>query len=235
MHRHALFGVIAMSLTSMFGAACGRAAEAGELPDPKTDLQAPATQPAAGDAAATQPAATVVLAGGCFWCTEAVFEQLAGVSDVESGYAGGEAETANYKAVTTGRTGHAEAIRITYDPAVISYGQLLKVFFSTAHDPTQLNRQGADVGTQYRSAIFFASDDEQRVAKAYIEQLNEAVFDGKIVTTLEPLDAFYPAEAYHQDYAEANPDQGYIRGVAKPKVDKTRKVHKDKLKDKRGE
>jgi methionine-S-sulfoxide reductase len=168
---------------------------------------------------------TAVFAGGCFWCTEAAFEQLAGVLDVESGYAGGAAETANYKAVCGGNTGHAEAIRITYDPAKISFDQLLAVFFD-AHDPTQLNRQGNDAGTQYRSAIFFADDVQRQAAQAKINQLNAAkAFPRPIVTTLEPLTTFYPAEDYHQDYARLNPDQPYIQAVSMPKVCKVRDKH----------
>jgi len=162
------------------------------------------------------------LAGGCFWCTEAAFEQLAGVLDVTSGYAGGSAETANYKAVCGGDTGHAEAIRITYDPAQISYDQLLDVFFD-AHDPTQLNRQGNDTGTQYRSAIFYASDEERRAAETKIAQLNASKhFPRPIATTLEPLREFFPAEDYHQDYARNNPGQPYIQSVSIPKVCKVR-------------
>jgi methionine-S-sulfoxide reductase len=168
---------------------------------------------------------TAVLAGGCFWCTEAAFEQLEGVVDVTSGYAGGGAETANYRAVCGGDTGHAEAIRISYDPAKISYEQLLDVFFD-AHDPTQLNRQGNDVGTQYRSAIFYANDAEKRAAETKIRQLNEAkYFTRPIVTTLEPLREFFPAEDYHQDYARNNPGQPYIQAVSIPKVCKVREKH----------
>jgi peptide-methionine (S)-S-oxide reductase len=173
----------------------------------------------------------IVLAGGCFWCTEAVFRQIDGVSSVVSGYAGGEAATANYEAVCSGRTGHAEAIRITYDPAKVSYGMLLKVFFATAHDPTQLNRQGNDVGTQYRSAIFHASEEERAAAAAYIALLDAAkVFPAGIATTLEPLKTFYVAEAYHQDYAARNPFQPYITAVSAPKVAKTRKLFAERLK-----
>ena len=173
---------------------------------------------------------TAVLAGGCFWCTEAAFEQLEGVLDVTSGYAGGNAETANYRAVCGGDTGHAEAIRITYDPGRITYEQLLDVFFD-AHDPTQLNRQGADIGTQYRSAIFYANDEERRVAQARIDQLNVSrAFPRPIVTTLEPLTVFYPAEDYHQDYASQNPEQPYIQSVSMPKVCKVREKHAALLK-----
>jgi peptide methionine sulfoxide reductase msrA/msrB len=174
----------------------------------------------------------VVLAGGCFWCTEAAYEQLEGVTDVESGYSGGEEKTANYKAVCTGRTGHAEAIRVSYDPEKISFEQLLDVFFD-AHDPTTLNRQGADKGTQYRSAIFYASDKEKEKAEAKIKELNDKkAFPNKIVTKLEPLEAFYPAEDYHQDYARLNPLQPYVQGVSYPKVCKVREKHAKLLKDK---
>ncbi|HKD37633.1 MAG TPA: bifunctional methionine sulfoxide reductase B/A protein [Pirellulales bacterium] len=168
---------------------------------------------------------TAVFAGGCFWCTEAAFEQLDGVLDVTSGYSGGKRETADYESVCTGRTGHAEAIRITYDPAKISYDTLLDVFFD-AHDPTQLNRQGADVGTQYRSAIFYANESERRAAETKIRQLNESHhFSSPIVTTLEPLVEFFPAEGYHQDYARNNPMQPYIQAAAIPKACKVREKH----------
>jgi methionine-S-sulfoxide reductase len=166
--------------------------------------------------------ATATFAGGCFWCTEAAFEQLDGVLDVTSGYIGGSADTANYKAVCSGNTGHAEAIRITYDPARISFEQLLSVFFD-AHDPTQLNRQGNDIGTQYRSAIFYADDNQRQAAEAKIRELTAAnAFARPIVTTLESASTFYPAEDYHQDYARLNPDQPYIQAVSVPKVCKVR-------------
>ena len=180
-----------------------------------------------------QATATAVFAGGCFWCTEAAFEQLEGVLDVESGYSGGSSETANYRRVCDGDTGHAEAIRVIYDPARISYGRLLDVFFD-AHDPTQLNRQGNDVGTQYRSAIFYSDDGQKRGAESKIERLTAArAFPKPIVTTLEPLEAFYPAEAYHQDYARHNPDQPYIQYHALPKVCKIREKHPDLVSEKR--
>ena len=170
---------------------------------------------------------TATLAGGCFWCTEAAFEQLDGVLDVTSGYTGGSAETANYRAVCGGDTGHAEAIQITYDPAKIRYEQLLDVFFD-AHDPTQLNRQGNDIGTQYRSAIFYTSDEEKRAAETKIRELTEQrAFSKPIVTTLEPLGEFYPAEDYHQDYARNNPGQPYIQAVSTPKACKVREKHAD--------
>ncbi|MFA6109577.1 MAG: bifunctional methionine sulfoxide reductase B/A protein [Candidatus Latescibacterota bacterium] len=175
--------------------------------------------------------ATAVFAGGCFWCTEVVFEELAGVVDAESGYTGGTAETANYKAVCTGRTGHAESIRISYDPARISYEQLLQVFFAT-HDPTSLNRQGEDVGTQYRSAIFYASEEERELAAAFIEDLQATgSYRQPIVTTLEPLTGWYPAETYHQSFVCLNPTQRYVRAVALPKVAKVRERFKSMLKE----
>lgn len=171
-----------------------------------------------------------VLAGGCFWCTEAAFEQLNGVSDVESGYTGGSRDTANYPAVCTGVTGHAEAIRVTYDPSTISYDQLLTVFFD-AHDPTTLNAQGHDHGTQYRSAIFFANDEEKKAAEDKIAQLTAShAFKKKIVTSLEPLKEFYPAEVYHQDYARLNPNQPYIMATSTPKACKVRDKHPELMK-----
>jgi peptide-methionine (S)-S-oxide reductase len=175
---------------------------------------------------------SIVLAGGCFWCTEAVYAQLEGVLSVRPGYAGGSAETANYEDVCTGITGHAEAIEIRFDPQRITLGQILKVFFSIAHDPTQLDRQGADVGTQYRSAIFHASESQRRIAEAYLRQIAAAqLFDAPLATTLEPLGHFYIAEQHHHDYARRYPWQPYIRAVAAPKVEKLRAVHADKLKE----
>lgn len=184
------------------------------------------------DPAAKQPVlAEAVFAGGCFWCVEAVFEELDGVIEAVSGYAGGTAETANYQAVCTGKTGHAEAVRIIYDPARIAFEDLLRVHFAT-HDPTTLNRQGNDVGPQYRSAIFYSSEQEKQIAMAFIDDLTEQkVFDRPIVTTLEPLEKFYPAEAYHQNYVCENPMQGYVRAIALPKVEKVRKQFKDMLKE----
>ena len=175
--------------------------------------------------------ARIVLGGGCFWCTEAVYRELEGVLAVKPGYAGGTARTADYKSVCSGRTDHAEVIEVTYDPARISLGQILKLFFSIAHDPTQKDRQGADVGRQYRSAIFYADEEQRRIAQAYIEQIDAAkLFDAPIRTTLEPLEAFYDAEDYHFDYAARNPFQPYIRMVAAPKVSKLREVHGKLLK-----
>jgi len=186
------------------------------FPDPAIDLQRTATK---GKQAA-------VFAGGCFWCTEAVFEQLAGVEKVVSGYSGGDAATAQYKAVSEGRTEHAEAIEITYDSSRITYGQLLKIFFSVAHDPTQLNRQGPDYGKQYRSAIFYVNADQRRIAEAYIEQLSQAkVFPGPIVTQVVSLKAFYTAEKYHQDFVKNNAGHPYVVVNAVPKLQKLKKLY----------
>lgn len=173
----------------------------------------------------------VVLAGGCFWCVEAVFLTLNGVHGVVSGYCGGDAQSANYDAVCTGQTGHAEAVQIEYDPAVISFGELLRVFFSVVHDPTQLDRQGNDRGPQYRSAIFYATPEQRQVAEDYIRQIDEAgVFADPVVTRLEPLEDFYVAEEYHQNFAGKHPRQPYIMAVAEPKLKKVREVYPDRLK-----
>jgi peptide-methionine (S)-S-oxide reductase len=169
--------------------------------------------------AATQGKATAVFAGGCFWGTQAVFERVKGVIETTAGYSGGSASTAHYSAVTTETTGHAESVRVVYDPSKITYGQLLRIFFSVAHDPTQLNRQGNDVGPSYRSVIFYADEDQHRVAEEYIKQLDAAhVFSRPIVTQVVPLKAFYAAEGYHQDYALKNPDNPYIEVCDRPKI-----------------
>ncbi len=176
------------------------------------------------DAAPAAGLQSAVLAGGCFWGIEAVFEHVKGVTSVTSGYAGGSARTATYDQVGTGTTGHAESVRITFDPSQISYGRLLHVFFAVAHDPTQRNRQGPDVGTQYRSAIFHTTEEQKRVAQAYIDQLNRAkTFPRPIVTEVVALDRFYPAEAYHQDYAVHHPNQPYIVIHDLPKVERLRR------------
>ncbi len=175
---------------------------------------------------------TIVLAGGCFWCTEAVYRQLDGVLSVRPGYAGGAEQTANYQAVCSGETGHAEAIEIRFDPSRVALGQILKIFFSIAHDPTQLNRQGADIGTQYRSAIFYSNEAQRQLAAHYIRQIDATrVFDAPVATTLEPLERFFEAEQYHHDYAARNPSQPYIRAVAVPKVEKLRAAHGEMLKE----
>ena len=200
-HTLLLAGVAATS-------ACVASSKPVGLPDPKID---------APRAAGKEQ--TAVFAGGCFWGVEAVFEHTKGVKRVESGYAGGSASTAQYELVGSGRTGHAESVRIVYDPAQVSYGQLLKVFFSVAHNPTELNRQGPDSGTQYRSEVFTTSDMQRKIAAAYIAQLDTAKrFAQPIVTKVEPLKAFYPAEDYHQDYARLNPNQPYIVINDAPKV-----------------
>ncbi|MBR9871496.1 MAG: peptide-methionine (S)-S-oxide reductase MsrA [Gammaproteobacteria bacterium] len=179
----------------------------------------------------SEGSAHVVLAGGCFWCVEAVFLAIDGVTRVESGYAGGAADTANYEAVCTGSTGHAEVIDVHYDPAKVGFGELLRVFFSVAHDPTQLNRQGNDVGTQYRSAVFYETEEQKALTEAYIQKLNESgVYSAPVVTSVEPLEAFYPAEAHHQNFAARNPWQPYIMAVAVPKMEKLAAAWPDRLK-----
>lgn len=189
-----------------------------QFPEPAADA------PAAGEGVA-------VLAGGCFWCVEAVYLQLAGVRSVTSGYAGGTAETADYETVCSGRTGHAEAVEVRYDRSALSYGQLLKVFFSIAHDPTTRDRQGSDVGRQYRSAIFYADAEQRAIATAYVAQLDAAkVFDRPIVTEIVPLEHFYEAETYHQNYAARNSGEPYIAFTALPKVRKLRQYYPDHLK-----
>lgn len=181
------------------------------LADPTIDLPKPTAQ----------QSKTVVLAGGCFWGLEGVFEKLKGVSNVVSGYSGGKKETAMYDRVSTGKTGHAESVEITYDPEQISYGQLLKIFFAIAHDPTQIDRQGNDIGPEYRSAIFYANAEEQKVAQAYIEKLNQSkVFAQPIATQLTALDRFYPAENYHQDFMRRNPDYPYVVVHDLPKIER---------------
>jgi peptide-methionine (S)-S-oxide reductase len=188
---------------------------------------------AIGRAASPIPAATTdvplaarsgkevaVFAGGCFWGVQSVFQRVKGVRQTVAGYSGGSPKTATYKQVITETTGHAESVEVTYDPSLITYGQLLRVYFSVAHDPTELNRQGPDVGSSYRSAIFYANEEQRRLANAYIAQLNELkVFHGPIVTEVTPLKAFYRAEDYHQDYAYYNPDNPYIQVCDRPKIE----------------
>jgi peptide-methionine (S)-S-oxide reductase len=205
--------VIALALATSLPRASGRSGAAATkvlLPNPGVD------EPLAGRSGGE----TMVVAGGCFWGVQAVYASVRGVVSSTSGYAGGSQATADYETVSSGRTGHAESVRVVFDPSKISYGQLLKIFFSVAHDPTQLNQQGPDVGTQYRSAIFYADAAQQKVAKAYIEQLGAAkVFRDKIVTEVAPLTKFYEAEAYHQDYFFSHPLQPYILINDKPKVE----------------
>ena len=202
--------------------ACSVATATVAIPDPVIDAPL----------ASAKGEQTAVVAGGCFWGIEAVFEHVKGVIDVKSGYAGGAANTAHYETVSSGRTGHAESVRIKYDPSQISYGKLLKIFFSVAHDPTQLNRQGPDTGTQYRSAVFCSDDEQKRIAQAYIDQLNEAkVFGRTIVTEVAVGTAFYQAEAYHQDYARIHPNDSYIMVNDLPKVANLRKQFPDLYKN----
>jgi peptide-methionine (S)-S-oxide reductase len=207
----AALGALAIAL---FGAAPSRAAEdAVIIPAPAQDVQA------------SDGIQTAVIAGGCFWGVQGVFQHTAGVVNAVSGYAGGSKATADYSMVSTGTTGHAESVEIKYDPKKISYGKLLQIFFSVAHDPTQLNRQGPDSGTQYRSAIFTTSDEQKKVADAYIAELNDAkVFKKPIVTKIVPLQGFYPAEAYHQDYLTLHPNQPYIAYNDIPKVENLKKL-----------
>ena len=203
--------VIAVSAWAYLGSSAA-AENAVKLPPPTLD-----TPPSAQAAPATRE--TAVFAGGCFWGVQAVFQHTRGVLNAVSGYAGGQKETASYASIGSGRTGHAESVQITYDPKQISYGKLLQIYFSVAHDPTQLNRQGPDSGTQYRSAVFYQDTSQKQVAERYIAQLDAAkVFTGKIVTQLTPLTAFYPAEAYHQDYATRNPRSPYIARFDLPKI-----------------
>jgi peptide-methionine (S)-S-oxide reductase len=204
--------VFATSATSGSGAAARSAARAAKAPIPSPSVDEPIASKSGSE--------TMVVAGGCFWGVQAVFKSVRGVMSATSGYAGGSKQSADYETVSTGRTGHAESVRVVFDPARVSYGQLLKIFFSVAHDPTQLNQQGPDVGTQYRSAIFYADAMQQKIAKAYVEQLDAAkVFHGKIVTEIAPLSKFYEAEAYHQDYFFNHPMQPYIVFNDKPKVE----------------
>jgi peptide-methionine (S)-S-oxide reductase len=197
-----------------FAVAPSRAAEeAVIIPAPTTDVQ-----PASG-------IQTAVIAGGCFWGVQGVFQHTAGVVNAVSGYAGGSKATADYNMVSMGTTGHAESVEIKYDPKKISYGKILQIFFSVVHDPTQLNRQGPDSGTQYRSAIFTTDDEQRKVAEAYIAQLNAAkVYKKPIVTKVGPLEAFFPAEAYHQDYLTLHPNQPYIAFNDIPKVENLKKI-----------
>ena len=199
--------------------ACGTAtASVTAIPDPTVDASLTSTK---GEQ-------TAVLAGGCFWGVDAVFKHVKGVIKVTSGYSGGAANTAQYETVSGGDTGHAESVRIVYDPSQISYGRLLKVFFSVAHDPTELNRQGPDTGTQYRSAIFYGDEEQKRITEAYIDQLNTAkVFRGRIVTRVTAFKSFYEAESYHQDYLANHPDEPYIVINDQPKVENLRKLLPD--------
>jgi len=211
--------VMFLTVTLAGVTACS-AADRASISIPNPALDAPI--------AATKTGQTAVVAGGCFWGIQAVFQHVKGVISATSGYSGGSAKTAEYELVSTGETGHAESVKITYDPSQITYGHLLRIFFSVAHDPTQLNRQGPDAGTQYRSSIFYGSDEQKRIAEAYITQLEKAkVFPRPIVTQVVPLKGFYPAEAYHQDYAAHHPNSPYIVYNDAPKVDHLREQFPD--------
>jgi peptide-methionine (S)-S-oxide reductase len=204
--------------TLLAATACNAKAGRTPVPSPALDAKrasAPAQQ-------------TAVVAGGCFWGIQAVFQHVKGVISATSGYSGGSAKTAEYEEVSTGETGHAESVQIVFDPSQITYGELLRVFFSVAHDPTELNRQGPDEGTQYRSVIFYGNDEQKQIAEAYIAQLGKAgVFPHRIVTQVVPLQAFYPAEAYHQNYAAMHPTQPYIMFNDAPKVEHLRQEFPD--------
>lgn len=206
--------VVGLFLLGIFFVGYKRMAAAGAT------TRGPIPVPAQDEPLAQHPGSeTAVFAGGCFWGTQSVFQRVKGVTHTEAGYAGGSAHTATYDQVTTETTGHAESVQVTFDPAKITYGTLLRIFFAVAHDPTTLNRQGPDVGTSYRSAIFYSGEEQHKVAAAYIQQLDSAkVFNGKIVTELTPLKGFYKAEDYHQDYATKNPNNPYIQICDVPKT-----------------
>ena len=225
------FGFLSGFIVSLAGAltlSCDQPASAAG----KAELPRPALELASDEQFKEGETREAVFGGGCFWCVEGVFEQLEGVKEAVSGYAGGTKETANYEAVCTGRTGHAEVVKVVYDPSKITFAQLLMAWFAT-HDPTTKNRQGNDVGPQYRSAIFYRDEEQRKVAEAYVAQLEKAkVFPRPIVTTLEPLKegGFFVAEEYHQNYVACNPGNPYVRGVALPKVKKVREAFKDQVK-----
>jgi peptide-methionine (S)-S-oxide reductase len=204
------YRALAVFLMVMLAGIAGNAGDrAAAFPNPTVDTTL----------ATSKSKQTAVLAGGCFWGMQAVFQHVKGVISATSGYSGGEASTAHYERVSEGDTGHAESVKIVYDPSKVTFGQLLRVYFSVAHDPTELNRQGPDVGNQYRSSIFYANDEQKQIAEAYIAQLDKArVFPSSIVTVVVPLRAFYPAEGYHQDYATLHPDNPYIVYNDAPKV-----------------
>src|ERR1700731_4524151 len=203
----------ALAITTFMVAPSRAAEDAVIIPAPRVDVQA------------SDGVQTAVLAGGCFWGVQGVFQHTAGVVNAVSGYAGGSKASADYNIVSTGTTGHAESVQIKYDPKKISYGKILQIFFSVAHDPTQLNRQGPDSGTQYRSAIFTTNDEQKKVTESYIAQLNAAkVYRKPIVTKVGPLEGFYQAEAYHQDYLTLNPTQPYIAYNDIPKVENLKKL-----------
>lgn len=208
-----LIALLSLGFLCFYAAMTSTAATA--LPNPTVD----------DTLAPTKGHSKLILAGGCFWGVQAVFQHVKGVKDVTSGYSGGTVKNPTYEMVETGRTGHAESVEIVYDPSKITLGQLLKIFFSVATDPTELNRQGPDVGTQYRSAIFFSTPDQQRIAQAYVDQLNQAkIFSGPIVTQIAPATGFYAAEGYYQNYAALHPDNPYIARFDLPKIQPLREL-----------
>ena len=217
--------LFAYGLATLLLAGCAIAAPKTPIPPAKVDVQ-PAAAPGKQ---------TAVFAGGCFWGTQAVFERVKGVLDTTVGYSGGSQNTATYNQVTSETTGHAESVEVVYDPSQLTYGELLRIFFSVAHDPTQLNRQGPDVGTSYRSAIFYSTEDQKRIATAYIAQLDAAkVFPGRIVTEVTPLKGFYRAEEYHQDFAIKNPKNNYIQICDLPKISALREQFPELFVDYKG-
>jgi peptide-methionine (S)-S-oxide reductase len=219
--RASIFAGLAVFLFVSVSGAAGHP----PIPAPKSDVTL----------AAKPGKETAVFAGGCFWGTQSVFERVKGVKDTTAGYAGGSASTATYDQVSSETTGHAESVRVVFDPSKITYGELLRIFFSVAHDPTQLNRQGPDVGTSYRSVIFYTSEEQQKIGTAYIAQLDsEHVFPKPIVTQVVPLKGFYDAEAYHQDYALHNPDNPYIQICDRPKVEALKEQFPELFKDYKG-
>ncbi len=228
MFTRVLFGVVIVGCTIFAVFLVGHGVNAAsKTPIPAAKVDQPL--------ASTPGKETAVFAGGCFWGTQAVFERLKGVIHTTAGYAGGPAATATYDQVTTETTGHAESVEVIYDPSKITYGQLLRIFFSVAHDPTQLNRQGPDVGSSYRSAIFYVGEDQERIANAYISQLDNAkVFRGRIVTEVTPLKGFYRAEDYHQDYALHNPGNPYIQVCDRPKIEALKQQFPDLFVDYKG-
>jgi peptide-methionine (S)-S-oxide reductase len=217
--------LLALALAASLTGCTARAASHAPMPPPNTDVPL----------AKSSGKQTAVFAGGCFWGTQAVFERVKGVLKTTTGYSGGSASSASYDQVTTETTGHAESVQVVYDPSKITYGQLLRIFFSVAHDPTQLNRQGPDVGSSYRSVIFYANDEQKRLATAYIQQLDAAhVFRQRIVTEVVPVKGFYRAEDYHQDYALHNPDNPYILVCDRPKIEALKQQFPDLFVDYKG-
>jgi peptide-methionine (S)-S-oxide reductase len=221
--------VQALLVIPLLGCAFGFAANLARAEEPAVAIPAPALDEPAPSGGGTQ---TVVLAGGCFWGMQAVFQHTKGVTNAVSGYAGGQKDAAHYEMVGTGRTGHAESVQVTFDPRQISYGKILQIYFSVAHNPTELNYQGPDSGTQYRSAIFYANDQQKKIAAAYISQLNQAhAYSRPIVTKLEAFSGFYPAEDYHQDFAVLHPTYPYIVFNDLPKVENLKRLFASDYRD----